>query len=160
MSEPVPMTREKYNQLRAEIDQLENVEMPLIAEKIAEARAEGDLKENAEYHAQRENQGYLQAKINQKKQQIAHAFIIDPSKLPKDQVGLLSTVTVKDLDYGDEEEFTLVGVGDEDYDVGKILSTSPIGQALMGSKIGDKVEIDVPKGKLKFEIMAIEYRGL
>ncbi len=160
MSEPVPMTREKYNQLRAEIDQLENVEMPLFAEKIAEARAEGDLKENAEYHAQRENQGYLQAKINQKKQQIAHAFIIDPSKLPKDQVGLLSTVTVKDLDYGDEEEFTLVGVGDEDYDAGKILSTSPIGQALMGSKIGDKVEIDVPKGKLKFEILAIEYRGL
>jgi len=159
MSEPVPMTREKYNQLRAEIDQLENVEMPLIAEKIAEARAEGDLKENAEYHAQRENQGYLQAKINQKKQQIAHAFIIDPSKLPKDQVGLLATVTVKDLDYGDEEEFTLVGVGDEDYDAGKILSTSPIGQALMGSKIGDKVEIDVPKGKLKFEIMALEYRG-
>lgn len=160
MSEPVPMTRVKYNQLRAEIEQLENVEMPLIAEKIAEARAEGDLKENAEYHAQRENQGYLQAKINQKKQQIAHAFIIDPSKLPKDQVGLLATVTVKDLDYDDEEEFTLVGVGDEDYDAGKILSTSPIGQALMGSKIGDKVEIEVPKGKLKFEIMAIEYRGL
>ncbi len=160
MSESVPMTREKYNQLRAEIDQLENVEMPYIAEKIAEARAEGDLKENAEYHAQRENQGYLQAKINQKKQQIAHAFIIDPSKLPKDQVGLLATVTVKDLDYDDEEEFTLVGVGDEDYDAGKILSTSPIGSALMGAKIGDKVEIDVPKGKLKFEIMAIEYRGL
>ena len=159
MSESVPMTREKYNQLRAEIDHLENVEMPQIAEKIAEARAEGDLKENAEYHAQRENQGYLQAKINQKKQQIAHAFIIDPSKLPKDQVGLLATVTVKDLDYDDEEEFTLVGVGDEDYDAGKILSTSPIGSALMGAKIGDKVEIDVPKGKLKFEIMAIEYRG-
>ncbi len=159
MSEPVPMTREKYNQLRAEIDQLENVEMPQIAEKIAEARAEGDLKENAEYHAQRENQGYLQAKINQKKQQIAHAFIIDPSKLPKDQVGVLSTVKVKDLDYDDEEEFTLVGVGDEDYDAGKILATSPIGSALMGAKIGDKVEIDVPKGKLKFQIVAIEYRG-
>ncbi len=160
MSESIPMTREKYNQLRAEIEQLESVEMPLIAEKIAEARAEGDLKENAEYHAQRENQGYLQAKINQKKQQVANAYIIDPSKLPKDQVGLLSTVTVKDLDYDDEEEFTMVGAGDEDYDTGRILSTSPIGSALMGKKVGDKVEIDVPKGKLKFEVLAIEYRNI
>jgi transcription elongation factor GreA len=160
MSEQVPMTREKYNQLKAEIEQLETVEMPLIAEKIAEARAEGDLKENAEYHAQRENQGYMQAKINQKKQQIANAFIIDPAKLPKDQVGLLSTVKVRDLDYGDEEEFTLVGIGDEDYDKGKILSTSPIGNALMGKKTGEKVEIDVPKGKLKFEILGIEYRDM
>ncbi|QDV21942.1 transcription elongation factor GreA [Aureliella helgolandensis] len=158
MSEMVPMTREKYNQLRAEVDQLENVDMPLVTEKIAEARAEGDLKENAEYHAQRENQGMLQAKINQKKMMISNAYIIDPSKLPKDEVGLLSTVKVKDLDYDDEEEFTMVGAGDEDYDKGRILSTSPIGAALMGCKIGDKVEIDVPKGKLKFEILAIEYR--
>ena len=81
MSDMVPMTRDKYNQLRAEVDHLENVEMPSITEKIAEARAEGDLKENAEYHAQRENQGMLQAKINQKKQMIANAYIIDPSKL-------------------------------------------------------------------------------
>ena len=92
MSDMVPMTREKYNQLRAEVDQLENVDMPYVTEKIAEARAEGDLKENAEYHAQRENQGMLQAKINQKKQMIANAYIIDPSKQPKDQVALLATV--------------------------------------------------------------------
>jgi transcription elongation factor GreA len=158
MSEMVPMTRDKYNQLRAEVDHLENVEMPSITEKIAEARAEGDLKENAEYHAQRENQGMLQAKINQKKQMIANAYIIDPNKLSKNQVGLLATVKVKDLDYDDEEEFTMVGAGDEDYDAGKILSTSPIGSALIGKKVGDKVEIDVPKGKLKFEILSIEYR--
>lgn len=158
MSDMVPMTREKYNQLRAEVDTLENVDMPLVTEKIAEARAEGDLKENAEYHAQRENQGMLQAKINQKKQMIANAYIIDPSKQPKDQVALLATVTVKDLDYNDEEEFTLVGAGDEDYDAGKILSTSPVGAALIGRKAGEKVEIDVPKGKLKFEILSIEYR--
>ncbi len=157
MAEMVPMTREKYNEIRAEVEQLENVEMPKVAEKIAEARAEGDLKENAEYHAQRENQGMLQAKINQKKQMIANAYIIDPSKLNKEEVGLLATVVVKDLDYNDEEEFTLVGAGDEDYDTGKILSTSPIGAALMGKKIGDKVEIDVPKGTLKFEILKIEY---
>lgn len=158
MAEQVPMTREKYNQLRSEVEHLENVEMPFVAEKIAEARAEGDLKENAEYHAQRENQGMLQAKINQKKQMIGNAYIIDPSKMKKDEVGLLATVVVKDLDYDDEEEFTMVGAGDEDYDAGKILSTSPIGAALMSKKVGDKVEIDIPKGKLKFEILSIEYR--
>lgn len=158
MAEQVPMTREKYNNLRVEVEHLENVDMPEVTEKIAEARAEGDLKENAEYHAQRENQGMLQAKINQKKQMIANAFIIDPNKLNKDIVGLLATVVVKDLDYDDEEEFTMVGAGDEDYDCGKILSTSPIGAALMGKKIGDKVEIDVPKGKLKFEVLSIDYR--
>ncbi len=160
MSEMVPMTRQKYNELRAEVEHLENVEMPQIAEKIAEARAEGDLKENAEYHAQRENQGMMQAKINQKKEKIANAYIIDPSKLPRGEVSLLATVKVKDLDYDDEEEFTMVGAGDEDYDQGKILSTSPIGAALMGKKVGQTVEIDVPKGKLKFEILAIDYPEL
>ena len=160
MAEMVPMTRQRYNQLREEIEHLESVEMPKIAEKIAEARAEGDLKENAEYHAQRENQGFMQAKINEMKTQIANAFIIDPSKLPKDQVALLATVTVKDLDYDDEEEFTLVGSGDEDYDEGKILSTSPIGAALMHKKVGDTVEIDVPKGTLRFEVLKIEYSSL
>ena len=160
MSEMVPMTREKYNELRAEVDRLENEEMPAIAEKIAEAREEGDLKENAEYHAQRENQGMMQAKINDMRTKIANAYIIDPSKVDKDVVSLLATVTVKDLDYDDEEEFTMVGSGDEDYDSGKILSTSPIGTALMGKKIGDQVEIEVPKGQLRFEVMAIEYKNI
>lgn len=154
----VPMTRENYEALRAEVDRLENEEMPAIAEKIAEARAEGDLKENAEYHAQRENQGMMQAKINDMKNKIANAYIIDPSKLNKDVVSLLATVTVKDLDYDDEEEFTMVGSGDEDYDSGKILSTSPIGAALMGKKVGDQVEIEVPKGTLRFEILGIDYK--
>ncbi|GIX00778.1 MAG: transcription elongation factor GreA [Pirellulaceae bacterium] len=158
MSESFPMTRERFEELRKEIEYLETVEMPKIAEKIAQARAEGDLKENAEYHAQRENQGLLQAKINDKKYKLANAFIIDPSKVSKDTVGILATVTVKDLDYGDEEEFTLVGVGDEDFDAGKIQTTSPVGSALLGKKVGDTVEIDVPRGKLRFEILKIEYR--
>jgi len=160
MSEMVPMTKEAYNRLRAEIEHMEAVEMPLIAEKIAEARAEGDLKENAEYHAQRENQGLTQAKINQRKEKIANAYIIDPAKLNRDEVSVLATVKVRDLAYNDEEEFTLVGSGDEDYDTNKILSTSPIGAALLGKKIGDKIEVAVPKGTLKFEILAIDYRGI
>jgi transcription elongation factor GreA len=160
MSEMVPMTKEAYNRLRAEIEHLEAVEMPLIAEKIAEARAEGDLKENAEYHAQRENQGLTQAKINQRKDKLANAYIIDPAKLNRHEVSVLATVKVRDLAYDDEEEFTLVGSGDEDYDAGKILSTSPIGMALLGKKVGDKIEVPVPKGKLKFEILSIDYRDL
>jgi transcription elongation factor GreA len=158
MSDKVPMTNQRYNQLRLEVERLEQVEMPKLTEKIAEARAEGDLKENAEYHGQRQNQGLLQAKINQLKQQLSNAYIIDPSKISKDEVGLLATVTVKDLAYGDEEQYTLVGAGDENYDTGHILSTSPIGSALMGMKVGDKVEVPVPKGKLKLEIIKIDYQ--
>lgn len=160
MSEMVPMTREAYNRLRAEIEQMEMVDMPLIAEKIAEARAEGDLKENAEYHAQRENQGLTQAKINARKEKLANAYIIDPTKLNRDEVCVLATVKVRDLDFNDEEEFTLVGAGDEDYDAGKILSSSPIGAALLGKKVGEKFEVPVPKGKLKFEVLSIDYKDV
>ena len=157
MTDSVPMTRAAYDRKKAEVQRLENEEMPKIAVKIAEAREEGDLKENAEYHAQREAQGMLQAKINQIKGEMARATIMDLSKLPKDEVVFGATLLLKDLDYGDEEEITLVGSGDEDYDAGKYLITSPIGQGLLGRKKGDKVSIDVPEGTLKFEILDIRF---
>ncbi|HRX79639.1 MAG TPA: transcription elongation factor GreA, partial [Pirellulaceae bacterium] len=112
MSERIPMTQEGYNKIKAEVEQLERVEMPVITEKIAEARAEGDLKENAEYHGQRERQGMLQAKINLLKSKLANATIVDTSKIPTDEVGFGACVTVKDLDFDDEEEFWLVGAGE------------------------------------------------
>ena len=155
--ERVPMTQEAYNRRREEIEQLENIEMPRIAERIAEARAEGDLKENAEYHAQRENQGKLQAKINELKSRLSRAEIVDPSKLPRDEVAMGATVKVMDLDLDDEEEITLVGDGDEDYDNGKYLITSPIGRGLLGKKIGETVAIDVPKGVINFKVLDISY---
>ncbi|EGF25874.1 transcription elongation factor greA [Rhodopirellula baltica SH28] len=151
------MTREGYNKIKAEINRMENEEMPMIVQKIAEAREEGDLKENAEYHAQRENQGMLMAKINELRDKIARASIIDVSSLPKDEVVFGCTVTVEDVAYGDEEQFTLVGAGDEDYDSGKILVTSPFGQGLVGKKVGETAEVDVPAGKLKFKILKIEF---
>ncbi len=157
MSETVPMTREGYNKIKAEIEHFESVDMPKIAERIAEARAEGDLKENAEYHGARESQGMLQAKINMLKDKLARASIIDMSKVPKDEVAFGATVTVKDLEYDDEEDFTLVGPGDEDYDNGRILTNTPIGLGLLGKKVGDKTEIEVPNGTLRFEIVAINY---
>ena len=157
MTDSVPMTRAAYDRKKVEVQRLENEEMPRIAVKIAEAREEGDLKENAEYHAQREAQGMLQAKINHIKGQMARATIMDLSKLPKDEVVFGATVLLKDLDYGDEEKITLVGSGDEDYDAGKYLITSPIGQGLLGRKKGDKVSIDVPEGTLKFEVLEIRF---
>ena len=159
MTDYVPMTREAYDRKKAEITRLENEEIPKIAEHIAAARAEGDLSENAEYHAQREAMGMLQAKVNLMRSELARASIVDPSKLPKDEVVFGATVTVKDLDYGDEEQFTLVGAGDEDYDAGRYLITSPIGQGLLGKKKGNQVEIDVPKGTLRFEIIDISFES-
>jgi transcription elongation factor GreA len=157
MEDYVPMTREGFNKLKAEAERLEGVEMPAIAEKISTARAEGDLKENAEYHAQREAQGMLQAKINLLKTKLARAQIIDPSKLPRDQVCFGSTVTVKDVDFGDEEEYTLVGAGDENYDKGRILVTSPLGQGLLGKRIGETAEIPAPKGSYTLEVLSIGF---
>jgi transcription elongation factor GreA len=158
MSDSVPMTRAGYNKIKAEIDRMENVEMPAVTEKIAEARAEGDLKENAEYHAQRENQGMLMAKIGELKNKIARASIIDVSKLPKDEVVFGCTVTVEDIADSEEEEFTFVGAGEEDIHSGKILVTSPVGQGLIGKKVGETAEVEVPVGQLKFKILKIEFR--
>jgi transcription elongation factor GreA len=157
MTDMIPMTRAGYDKIKAELDRLENDEMPKIVKRIAEARAEGDLKENAEYHGARESQGMLQAKINLLRSKLAHATIIDPTKVPKDEVAFGATVTVKDLEYGDEEEYTLVGAGEEDYDTGRILCTSPVGQGLIGKKQGERVEIAVPRGTLRYEILAIRY---
>ena len=157
MSERIPMTHAGYNKLKAELDHLQNEEMPKIEKRIAAARSEGDLSENAEYHGARESQGMLQAKINLLREKLAHANILDPSTLPKGEVVFGAKVTVKDLDFGDEEIFYLVGAGEEDYDNGRILVTSPLAQGLLGKKVGDKVEIDVPAGTMKFEVLEVGF---
>ncbi len=160
MVERVPMTQEAYNKRMEEVEELENVVMPKIAEDIALARAEGDLKENAEYHAQREKQGMVQAKINEIKGRLSRAQIVDPSQINTDEIAFGAKVTVVDTDIDDEEIITLVGDGDEDYDSGKYLITSPIGRGLLGKRVGDIADIDVPKGKLQFKVMKIEYPEL
>lgn len=157
MTDIIPMTRVGYEKLRAELDVLENEKMPEVTERIAEARAEGDLKENAEYHGARESQGMLQAKINLLKDKLNRAEIVDMSKLPKDEVVFGCKVTVKDLDFGDTEEFILVGAGEEDFDEGKINVTSPLAQGLIGKKVGEKAEVEVPAGINKFEILEITF---
>ena len=157
MNNRIPMTQEGYNKIKQEVEFLESVEMPKIVEKIAIARGEGDLKENAEYHSQREAQGLLQAKINGLRSKLAMATIMDPTKMTRDEVGFGATVKVLDTDLDDEEDITLVGAGEEDYDAGRYLITSPIGQGLLGKKVGDVVEIQVPKGSLTFKVLEIHY---
>ena len=151
----VPMSKEGFEKKKAELDRMKNDEMPKIAEAIALARAFGDLSENAEYDAAREAQGMLQARINDLQDQLARAMIVDKSNLPTDRVVFGTKVRVLDLDFQEEEVFELVGLGEEDYDNNKILLTSPIGQGLIGKKVGEVAEIPVPKGTLKLKIVEI-----
>ena len=154
-SDRIPISKEGYEKKKAELDHLKNEEMPRIAEQIAQARAFGDLSENAEYDAAREAQGMLQARINDLQDMLARAMIVDRSTLPTDRVVFGSRVKVLDLDLQDEEDFILVGPGEEDYDQNKILLTSPIGQGLLGKKIGEVAEVAIPKGKLTLRILEI-----
>ncbi len=153
--ERIPMSREGYEKLKADLDRMQNSEMIEVTKRIATARAHGDLSENAEYHAAREDQGMLQARINALKDKLSRGFIVDPNHVNSDTVAFGSRVVVKDLDLDEEETFVLVGPGDEDYNNNKILTTSPIGQGLMGKKKGEVVEIQVPMGKVRFEIREI-----
>jgi transcription elongation factor GreA len=157
MSERIPMTRTGYDKIKSELYDMENEQMPIIEKRIGAARAEGDLSENAEYHGARESQGMLQAKINLFKDKLSRADLVDMASLPKDQVVFGVTLKVKDLDFGDDEEFTLVGAGEEDYDSGKILVTSPLAQGFLGKKVGEKVEIEVPGGTNHFEILELRF---
>jgi transcription elongation factor GreA len=156
-SESIPMTRAGYDKLKSELDQLQHVEMPKIEKRIAVARSEGDLRENAEYHGARESQGMLQAKINLLRDKLARAILVDPASLPRDQVVFGATVVVKDLDLGDNEQFTLVGAGEENYETGRINVASPIGQGLLGKKVGDVAEIQVPAGINRLEVLEIRF---
>jgi transcription elongation factor GreA len=159
MSDRIPMTRTGYEKLKAEVNQLEHVEKNKILEGLAKARAEGDLSENAEYHGAKESLAFLQARINAMRDKLSRAVLVDPSQTPRDTVGFGSTVRVKDLDLKEEEEFTLVGAGEEDYAAGKILVTSPLAQGLIGRKVGQITEIQVPLGTMKFEILEIRLEG-
>ena len=159
VTERVPMTREGFEKKKTELDRMQNVEMIELAKRIAAARDLGDLSENAEYHAAREDQGMLQARVDALKEQLAHAFIVEQSSLPKDTVVFGTRVRIKNLDSGEFEVYVLVGPGDEDYDNNKILTSSPRGQALLGKKVGEKVEIKVPRGTLNYQIVAISADG-
>jgi transcription elongation factor GreA len=152
----IPMTREGYDKKKAELDHLKGTVMIEVTKRVASARDLGDLSENAEYHAAREDQGQLQAKIDLLQSQLNRAFFVEKDSLPKDEVAFGSRVTVFDEDMDEEETFELVGPGQEDPAAGRILTSSPIGQGLIGKKKGETAEIQAPKGVLKFKVLKIE----
>jgi transcription elongation factor GreA len=155
----IPMSKEGYDKLRADLERMQNVEMIEVAKRIASARELGDLSENAEYHAAREDQGMLQARIDALKDKLSRAYFVDKNSMGNGDTVLFGCrVKVKDLDAGDDEEFELVGPGDEDYNTNKILTSSPIGQGLLGKKVGDVAEIQAPMGKIRFEVVSISFQ--
>jgi len=153
----VPMTKEGYDKLSAELVELES-RRPKVQLQIKEAREKGDLSENAEYHAAREDLSMLEGRISDMKDKISRAFIVDKSKIGGDTIVFGATVKLESLPDKDIEEYTLVGEGENDPLNGLILTTSPMGQALLTKKVGDKVEVPAPRGTLKYKVLEIKFK--
>jgi transcription elongation factor GreA len=149
------MTEEGLRKLKEELVHLESVQRPEISRQIAEARDKGDLSENAEYDAAKEAQGILEGKIAQLKSLIASARIIDESSISTDEIQIMNKVTIKNLKTKKEMTYTLVSESEADLKSGKISVNTPIAQGLLGKKVGDKVDIQVPSGTLSFEVLDI-----
>lgn len=149
------LTQAGMDKLKAELEHLKRVERPSISAQIAEARDKGDLSENAEYDAAKEAQGLLELKISKMQAMFADAVVIDESKLDTDRVLILSRVKMKNQKNGMEVEYTLVPENEADLKAKKISVESPIGKGLLGKKVGEMAEIQVPNGTVKFEIIEI-----
>jgi transcription elongation factor GreA len=154
-SDRIPMSKESYDKFKAQLDTYKNEDMPRIAEQIAQARGYGDLSENAEFDAAVEAQGMLQAKINDLQNKLSQAYIVDKTNLSTERAAYGLKVRVLDIELEEEEDFILVGPGEEDYDQNKILTTSPIGQGLLGKKVGEQARIEIPRGVLTLQIIEI-----
>lgn len=151
------VTKEGLDKLRAELEQLESIERPKISQQIAEARDKGDLSENAEYDAAKEAQGLLEMRISKLKDQVANARVIDPTMLDNSKVSILSKVKIKNQANGMEMTYTLVPETEADLSKGKISVNTPIAKGLLGKKLGETAEIDLPNGtKMTFEILDIK----
>ena len=153
----VPMSKAGYQKLKDELENYEHVEWPAIVKEIEIARAHGDLSENAEYQYAKDKQGILDAKIRQIKDKLARAEIIEEGELQGDTAAFGARVDVKNVDTDAEQTYYLVGPEETDVLEGKISIASPVGQALIGHKVGEKVEVQTPGGVRRLEIMAIEW---
>jgi transcription elongation factor GreA len=149
------MTKEGYNKLLEEVNYLESEKRPSISKQIAEARDKGDLSENAEYDAAKEAQGILEAKISQLKTLISGARLIDESQITTDSVQILNKVTIRNTKNNQKMVYTLVSESEADLKQGKIAINTPIGKGLLGKKIGEFADIQVPNGLVSFEIIDI-----
>ncbi|MDR3269255.1 MAG: transcription elongation factor GreA [Tannerella sp.] len=149
------MTEDGYNKILAEISYLESVRRPEISAQIAEARDKGDLSENAEYDAAKEAQGILEGKIAQLKTLVSNARMIDEARIGTDVVQIMNKVKIKNLQNNAIMTYSLVADSEANLKEYKIAVSTPIAQGLMGKKAGDIVEIKVPSGIVKFEILEI-----
>ncbi|QLH42656.1 MAG: transcription elongation factor GreA [Coxiellaceae bacterium] len=153
-----PMTLVGAEQLRQELERLKRVDRPQIIQAIAEARAHGDLKENAEYHAAKERQGLIEARIRYVESRLSHAHIIDVTKLNNDgKVVFGATVTLFDLENEKEVTYQIVGEDEADIKNGKISVTSPIARTMIGKYVGDALEVTTPQGSTEYEVTKVEY---
>ena len=152
----VYLTRERLVELEKELRELKTNGRKEIAQKIAEARSHGDLSENAEYDAAKEEQGLFELKISKLEDVVSRARVIDANQFENDKVHILSTVSILNLKNKKKIEYTLVSPEEADFQSGKISVTSPVGQGLMGAKVGEKVKVQAPAGMFEFEILNIK----
>ena len=153
----LPITREGYDRLRAELQRLEQKERPKVIQAISEAREHGDISENAEYEAAKEKQAMLEGKINDLHHKLSQCEIVELAKESAERVIFGSTVELEDLDTGKEMRYRLVGPYEADLAQGTISVTSPIGRALIGKEPGDEVKVQTPGGVKNLEILDIHY---
>jgi len=152
------MTVKGVNTLRQELEKLKTIDRPHIAKAIGEARALGDLRENADYHAAKETQGFIEARIRDIEGKLSNANIIDVSKLPKNGIAVFgTTIHVINIDTNVESTYTLVGDDEADLKLGKISINSPIARSLVGKKIGETTQATTPVGVMQLKITKIEY---
>ncbi|MDX2479481.1 MAG: transcription elongation factor GreA [Desulfuromusa sp.] len=157
MDESVPMTTEGHQRLQDELKQLVRFERPKVVQDIAEARAHGDLSENAEYDAAKDRQGFVEGRIKELNHKIAVAQVIDPTSIKSDKIVFGAKVTLFDIDTEKEVTYQIVGVDEADIKVGKISISSPVGRALVGHRVDEEVNINVPSGVKVYEVTHIEY---
>ena len=154
----IPMTIKGMQELRRELEQLITQDRQEIAKAIGEARANGDLKENADYHANKERQGLIEARIRDIENKLANAQVIDVTKLPQNGMVVFSTtVHVVNVETDTAGKYQLVGDDEADVTVGKISINSPIARSLVGKKVGDLARATTPNGVMELEITNIEY---
>lgn len=148
------LTPTGYEKLRKELDELESHRVQ-VSRNIKTAKGYGDLKENFEYHEAKREQGFVEGRILELKMILPAAHVVQPDQIPTDQVGFGSLVRLKDLEYDDELEYAVVGPLEADLDQDRISYESPVGQALLGKAVGDAVEVRVPAGVTRYEVVAI-----
>ena len=150
------LSKEGYDDLKSELQNLKSVDRPKIIQQISEARDKGDLSENAEYDAAKEAQGLLEAKISKLENDLANARVLDKKEADISTVHLLTRVTIKNISNDIEMTYAIVSESEANLTEKKISSTSPIGKGLMGKSIGDIAEIQAPGGSISFEIIDIK----